>query len=128
MFAVANGGLQVASEGDIRSHIEWVVDEGWLTSETAEEFRNMLRGFYDKRGLFFYRDHNFRAIFPHHYPDWRQYLRLLKETLNLPNNTLIYSGMSPGELGDAWEGAVLLKKTLGEFLREPEENSEDPDP
>jgi hypothetical protein len=128
MFVLCDG-LQIAPEADTRSHVEWMTDEGWLESLEDPAFRNIVRGFHDPRGLFFYRDHNFKAIFPHQCPGWKKMLRQLKARLSLPDETRIWTGMSPAGLGDAWEGSVELK-SLGEFLRvaDGDENSESADP
>jgi hypothetical protein len=104
MFAIVDGAVRVAPEGDARYHRSWFRDEGWITSgDEAREFERIARGFADDRGLFVYKGQDFT---PYVWNDLNAaVVAALAEGLGLGGTAKVWFGAVPGG-GDSLSGQV----------------------
>jgi hypothetical protein len=58
MFVFYNGELHRKYHTE-QSHIEWFLQEGWIQNSQDEKFNDLIRGYYDETGIYFYKGHAF---------------------------------------------------------------------
>lgn len=91
MFAIKDGQVYLADMNSTQSHAEWFYSMGWITKEDDTAMFNLIRGFVDNRGIFFYVGYNFSTteevekIFIVH-------LSELVEKLKISADTHVYAG------------------------------------
>lgn len=61
MFAVKDGILYLASENVSYSHAKWFELKGWMNSNDDQIMNEIIRGFVDKDGVYFYKGYDFKV-------------------------------------------------------------------
>jgi hypothetical protein len=61
MFALIKGHF-FYMENSEKSHIDWFIDEGWITDKDDPAFETTIRGYFNHSGVFFYKGMKFDAL------------------------------------------------------------------
>lgn len=93
MFVLLTAGLRLAPEDDPRSHTQWFMAEGWLPC-----LKQSPRGYWDERGVFIYKDIDFRPV-----SDEELYQVALQLKEYLPAETRVFTGMIPDDYVGKWK-------------------------
>lgn len=116
MFAIIDGQLVWADPKDTRYHMDWFVQEGWISREEYSnlkpgKFEGIVRGFLDDRGLFAYRGRDFT-----HFGCYQAMSPIVDQFLSdLPGTTKVYLGVISGSNGYDWDGKIFAGN-LQEFV------------
>jgi hypothetical protein len=105
MFVFHNGELHIKYHTE-QSHIEWFLQEGWIQDMQDEKFNDLIRGYYDKTGIYFYKGHAFSTD-----KDLENFVVNLKKTLQLAikqPGLPVYCGVTPSKLGEIFKPVKFM--------------------
>jgi len=120
MFAIRNDKLYVHREKTEMSHLEWFKTLGWLDDTTECDILNeVLRGYVDTDGVYFYRREDFTAS----ELDAKLFIRnLLKldDIIGINGDIPVYAGVIKGGIGEKFKpcryiGTAIQLATYGKF-------------
>lgn len=107
MFALVAGEVRVAEVGDRRFHREW------LSDVSDDEFRRIVRGYHLAPDVVFYRG-GFGGVSRR---DIEAILPALRDAMDLPEGTVVYSGARPDGPDDDLVGSDRVG-TVGSLTRD----------
>lgn len=115
MFAIIENQLFITEKGDLRSHLKWFIDEGWINNKNDIMFAQIVRGFVSLEGdIYFYKGLNF-TIDTESQEELLKFLTEIVEKLKLNPKSKIFGGMIKQGKTGKWPPKIYLG-TIKEIL------------
>ncbi|MGM5481735.1 MAG: hypothetical protein ACQESE_04995 [Nanobdellota archaeon] len=92
MFAIKNSNLFLAPANVTYSHTDWFIKEGWMSSKDDSLMDQIVRGFIDPTGAYFYKGYNFDAD-PDAEKEMFQHLCELVRKTGIDTSLHLYGGL-----------------------------------